>query len=290
MSNPAFNSNRGFPPNGGRGRGYPPGGYNPQMANHSPQPFRAMPNQPRGGMPQFQPQQHPNSPYRQAQQLNRSPAMTPANPAFANGPGYYQPGFQPVRIFPHNSLSSFPISGPGKPTKPAGSFQSSQHVQQNGKSSTAVLKQPKFRVPDDKSNAFLRSISPSSSSLSPVSSDFELYLTELQHQNAYGMPGQGADPYYGQYYGQPGYGMQQSIHNPYVPASPGRGYPQPMQGPYGMHQPFVPPQGAQNMSRTPCKRQLPVTTPLVLLNIFLHLQQTCLRGLHRPFLNLRPPQ
>ncbi len=67
----------------------------------------------------------------------------------------------------------------------------------------------------------------------------------------YAMPPQGMDPYNG-YYGQ-SYGLQQSIHYPGVPASPGRGhgFPQPMQSPYGMASPYGQPPQAQSMSRTP---------------------------------------
>ena len=94
------NMNRGYPPQAGRGRGFPPQHYNPNMANHSPQPYRSMPQQMggRGGMaPAFQPQgpMPRNSPYQQ----NRSPAITPAtmhsqaHVANPQGMGYY-PGQQ----------------------------------------------------------------------------------------------------------------------------------------------------------------------------------------------------
>lgn len=103
MSN--ANMGRGYPPSRGRG-GYPQGHYNPQMANHSPQPYRSMPQQMGRGMtPPFQPpgQMAQRSPYTQ----NRSPAMTPATmhtqQQFANPQGmpYYQgqPYAQQVRKF-----------------------------------------------------------------------------------------------------------------------------------------------------------------------------------------------
>lgn len=119
MSN--ANMGRGYPPSRGRG-GYPQGHYNPQMANHSPQPYRSMPQQMGRGMtPPFQPpgQMAQRSPYTQ----NRSPAMTPATmhtqQQFANPQGmpYYQGQpyaqqvcisstmFNPPIIF---SVSSFP--------------------------------------------------------------------------------------------------------------------------------------------------------------------------------------
>lgn len=108
---------RGFQNQGGRGRGFQPGHYNPNI-NNSPQPFRPLPHQHMGGgrgMPAaFQPQgpMQQNSPYRQ----NRSPAMTPATmhqqAQFANPQampyGYQgQPYGQPVRAFtPVSSLHS----------------------------------------------------------------------------------------------------------------------------------------------------------------------------------------
>ncbi|XP_014556092.1 hypothetical protein COCVIDRAFT_100891 [Bipolaris victoriae FI3] len=170
MSN--ANMGRGYPPSRGRG-GYPQGHYNPQMANHSPQPYRSMPQQMGRGMtPPFQPpgQMAQRSPYTQ----NRSPAMTPATmhtqQQFANPQGmpYYQ----------------------GQP---------------------------------------------------------------YAQQAMYGMPQPGLDPYNNFYPQGQGYGLQQSIHYPGVPASPGRGHafpPQMQPAPYGVapygHQPQ-----AQSMSRTP---------------------------------------
>ncbi|KAF1365231.1 hypothetical protein EJ07DRAFT_95769 [Lizonia empirigonia] len=70
--------------------------------------------------------------------------------------------------------------------------------------------------------------------------------------NMYGMPPQGLDPY-GNYYGGQQYGLQQSIHYPGVPASPGRGhgFPQQMQNPYSMPGPYGQPPQGQSMSRTP---------------------------------------
>ncbi|KAF2738152.1 hypothetical protein EJ04DRAFT_71172 [Polyplosphaeria fusca] len=73
------NMTRGYPPNGGRGsRGFTPT-YNPQMAHNSPQPYRPLPNQPRGGPNMGAPFQNQgpmprNSPFN----VPRSPAMTPA--------------------------------------------------------------------------------------------------------------------------------------------------------------------------------------------------------------------
>src|SRR4051794_39503202 len=75
-----MNMNRGFPPAGGRGRGYNQG-YNPQMGHNSPGPnYRSLQNGPRNGplVPPFQPQHNmgaqPNSPFRGS----RSPHITPA--------------------------------------------------------------------------------------------------------------------------------------------------------------------------------------------------------------------
>ncbi|KAL6704328.1 hypothetical protein ACN47E_008284 [Coniothyrium glycines] len=70
-------------------------------------------------------------------------------------------------------------------------------------------------------------------------------------QQMYGVPPQGLDPY-GGYYGQQ-YGLQQSIHYPGVPNSPGRqhGFPQPMQGAYGVPAGYAQAPQGQSMSRTP---------------------------------------
>lgn len=84
----------------------------------------------------------------------------------------------------------------------------------------------------------------------PLNHSHEQYLT--MSQQMYGMPQPGLDPYNG-YYNQNYGGLQQSIHYPGVPASPGRahGFPQPMQAPYGVPGPYGQPPQAQNMSRTP---------------------------------------
>lgn len=167
--------NRGYPPQGGRGRGFPPQYYNPNMNSHSPQPHRSIPHQHmgagRGMPPAFQPQggMQQNSPYRQ----NRSPAMTPATM-------HQQAQYANPQAMPY-----------GYQGQPYG--------------------QP----------------------------------------NMYGVPHQpGLDPY-NNYYGQ-NYGLQQSIHAPFVPASPGRahGFPQQMPTPYGVP-PYGQPPQAQSMSRTP---------------------------------------
>ncbi|KAF2653260.1 hypothetical protein K491DRAFT_521874 [Lophiostoma macrostomum CBS 122681] len=265
MSNPAFNSNRGFPPNGGRGRGFTPGGYNPQMAHQSPQlPYRALPNQPRGGPsmpPSFQPQSAmgPNSPYRQT----RSPAMAPAamhsQQHIANGPGMYggypQAPFQhqQVRIPSHTLNNSSSTSESSKASRSADSSQSSQQVFGNGSISAATAtSQPELRVPvANESNSFLRA---GSSPFSPMSNGYDQSLTEMRNQNMYGVPGGNLDPYQSYYAQQPGFGLQQSIHYPgAIPPSPGRGqaFPQQMHAYHGGMPPYAPPQQAPGMSRTP---------------------------------------
>jgi len=162
---------RAYAPNAGRGRGFQPQHYNPNMANHSPQPYRPLPHQQmgRGMAPAFQPQgmHQQGSPYRQT----RSPAMTPATmhqqAHLANPQGMpYYPGQQ------------YPQPG------------------------------------------------------------------------MYGMPQPGLDPYNNYYPGQ-NYGLQQSIHYPGVPASPGRGHGFPAQMPYGVPAPYGQPPQAPVMSRTP---------------------------------------
>jgi translation initiation factor 4G len=107
--------------------------------------------------------------------------------------------------------------------------------------------EPAFRAPPKELDAFLQPVNSAFS----ATNDYEHYLTTLQHQNMYGMPPQGLDPY-NNYYGQ-SYGLQQSIHYPGVPASPGRnhGFPQPVQNPYSMPVPYGQPPQGQNMSRSP---------------------------------------
>lgn len=127
-------SNQGFQPNGGRGRG-----FQPQPYNQSPQPYRAMPNQGRGGMaPSFTPQGLQNSPY--ARNSRASPAMPPAQmhqqQQFANPQGqpfypgqpYPQPnmyGMPPQGLDPYNNYYGQPAYGlqqsihyPGVPNSP----------------------------------------------------------------------------------------------------------------------------------------------------------------------------
>lgn len=256
--------NRGYPPQGGRGRGFAPQQhYNPNMNNHSPQPYRSVPHQHlgaggRGMPPAFQPSgpMQGNSPYRQ----NRSPAMTPAtmhqqaqyaNPG-AMPYGYQgQPYGQPVRI-PSSYTSSFlPVLKSSKPVQTGTvtnmSLLNSQSSVLKSSSLPAKTSDPEFRVPLNQSNSFFQKIEPPFSSSTP---DYDQYLTMLPNQNMYA-PQPGLDPYNG-YYAQ-NYGLQQSIHAPFVPASPGRthGFPQQMQTPYGVPGPYGQPPQAQSMSRTP---------------------------------------
>ena len=243
-------SNQGFQPNGGRGRGFQP----QQPYNQSPQPYRALPNQPMGGRgmpPAFTPQGLQNSPYRNQRP---SPAMAPAQmhqqQHFANPQGQpFYPGQQypqPVRNPPHtsnfsDSESSQKISF-SPTTRPFPSFPSPQQQR------SMILTGLEFQAPDDDSNAFLHHVD--FSSFTPP--QHEQFLTTLQQQNMYGMPPQGLDPY-NNYYTQPTYGLQQSIHYPGVPNSPGRGhgFPQQMQNPYSMPSPYGQPPQGQSMSRTP---------------------------------------
>lgn len=243
-------SNQGFQPNGGRGRGFQP----QQPYNQSPQPYRALPNQPMGGRgmpPAFTPQGLQNSPYRNQRP---SPAMAPAQmhqqQHFANPQGQpFYPGQQypqPVRNTPHTSNFSGSESSQkisfSPTTRPFRSFPSPQ--QQRSMTLTGL----EFQAPDDDSNAFLHDVD--FSSFTPP--QHEQFLTTLQQQNMYGMPPQGLDPY-NNYYTQPTYGLQQSIHYPGVPNSPGRGhgFPQQMQNPYSMPSPYGQPPQGQSMSRTP---------------------------------------
>jgi translation initiation factor 4G len=206
-------SNQGFQPNGGRGRGFQP----QQPYNQSPQPYRALPNQPMGGRgmpPAFTPQGLQNSPYRNQRP---SPAMAPAQmhqqQHFANPQGQpFYPGQQypqPVRNPPQTSNFSGSESSQkisfSPTTRPFRSFPSPQQR-------SMTLTGLGFQAPDDDSNAFLRDVN--FSSFTPP--QHEQFLTTLQQQNMYGMPPQGLDPY-NNYYAQPAYGLQQSIHYPGVP-------------------------------------------------------------------------
>ncbi|KAF2871902.1 hypothetical protein BDV95DRAFT_28685 [Massariosphaeria phaeospora] len=254
MSNTNMNMNRGYPPNGGRGRGGFNPNYNPQM-HPSPRP---LPNQPRGGpnmAPPFQPQggmHHPNSPFR----TNRSPAITPATmhqqAQFANPQSmpYYAGQQYPQQVRIPSNVSSRFSSASGLPIGPANQSPIFQQAQLNSRPAfqrAVNSMHPESRVPDNMPNAFLE-VFPN-----PLSANdgYEQYLTEMRNQPMYTMPQPGLDPY-ANYYGQ-NYGLQQSMHYPgAVPASPGRGhnFPQQMQGHYPMPHYGQPPQ-AQNMSRTP---------------------------------------
>lgn len=202
--------------------------------------------------PAFQPQMHPNSPYR----ANRSPAITPAAiHQQANYSGYnypQQPYGQPVRIPSIISVSSpvFESFDSAQPTPTS----RTQVFSQSFPVHTTISKRPIFRARRDSS---MDKESDDPTTFNPLVSAFfsqyinEHYLTEVQHTQAMYGPPQGLDPYngfYGQNYPGQNYGMPQGMHYPGVPASPGRGgYPQqayPVPG-YGQ-----PPQ-AQGMSRTP---------------------------------------
>ncbi|KAF2473146.1 uncharacterized protein BDR25DRAFT_129155 [Lindgomyces ingoldianus] len=247
MSNPNMGINRGFQPNGGRGRGGFTPGFTPQLGPNSPQPYqRSLANQPRGPAnmaPPFpaQTQMHPNSPYRS----NRSPAMAPAQvqqqAQFANPQGMaygypHAPYQQPVRIPSHLSFSS----SRGEVIEPSSKLSST-----NGANSL-----PKFRMPAEQFHVFL---SPFSPDVSSANSNYNQYLTDMNSQSVYGVPPQGLDPY-GQYYAPQQYGMPQTMHYPgAVPASPGRGhsFPQQMQGHYGLPNAYAHGPQAQGMSRSP---------------------------------------
>jgi translation initiation factor 4G len=258
MSN--ANMNRGFAPNAGRGRGgFQQQHYNPNMAGQSPQPYRSIPHQHmgRGMPPAFQPQgpMQQNSPYRQ----NRSPAITPATMhqqahlANPQGMPYYQGQAYPqqVRISSsvHNSSSAHESSKSVQ--KPSAAPRPTPQPSLSLYPHSVNSRELEFRIPSGQPNAFLQFLD---SPFSPSSSNFEQYLTFLSKPGAMFMAPQGLDPYNG-YYPQPAYGLQQSIHYPGhpVPASPGRthGFPQPMQTPYGVPNPYGQPPQAQNMSRTP---------------------------------------
>ncbi|KAF2267936.1 hypothetical protein CC78DRAFT_32717 [Lojkania enalia] len=255
MGNPM---NRGYPPNGGRGRG----GFAPnfQQMGQSPQSFRPVPHNPRGGptMPhQFQ-NQAPmtrNSPYN----MPRSPQITPAamqqQQHLASNPGMPYPAYghpfpQQVRIPSHISINSSVSRSSERLPSGDSSRSSEQQLSQSRPHfiSSARMREPEFQVPADVPNAYVQSLP---SPFSSTNSSYEQYLTELQTQNMYGVPQQGLDPY-NQYYGQQ-FAMHQPMQYPgAVPASPNRGhnFPQQMSGPYGMPAPYGHTPQAPGMART----------------------------------------
>ncbi|KAG9206798.1 hypothetical protein G6514_000085 [Epicoccum nigrum] len=182
----------------------------------------------------------------------------PAMPAQSNGPPHmrressqssnqgFQPnggrgrGFQPQQPYnqspqPYRALPNQPMGGRGMP--------------------------PAF-TPQGLQNSPYRNQRPSPA-MAPAQMHQQQHFANPQGQpfypgqqypqpNMYGMPPQGLDPY-NNYYAQPAYGLQQSIHYPGVPNSPGRGhgFPQQMQNPYSMPSPYGQPPQGQSMSRTP---------------------------------------
>ncbi|KAF1842025.1 uncharacterized protein K460DRAFT_379989 [Cucurbitaria berberidis CBS 394.84] len=154
-------------------------------------------------------------------------------PQGGRGRGNFQPHYNPNSPQPYRSLPQQMGRGMAPPFQPQGPMPRNSPYQQN-------------RSP----------------AITPATMNHQAHLAnpqamgyypgqQYQQPNMYGMPPQALDPYQG-YYGQ-GYGLQQSIHYPGVPASPGRGhgFPQQMQAPYGVPNPYGPPPQAQGMSRTP---------------------------------------
>ncbi|KAF2115996.1 hypothetical protein BDV96DRAFT_646163 [Lophiotrema nucula] len=274
MGNATMNMNRGYPPNGGRGRGFNPG-YNPQMASNSPRPYQTVPNHPRGGpgmappfqnqgsMPRGSPYSVPRSPH--ISQAHMAQQAQFANPNM-NPYGYPQQPYQQVRIPSHQPSRSF-IPESAKPSRSSDSSLSSRGSEPPSSQSSghqyAGMLAPEFRVPSADDNSFLRSFSPAFTADNP---QFDQYLTELRKQNPYGVQ-QGLDPY-AQYYGQQGY-MQPHMQYPgAVPASPGRGHAFPQQmgnhympGPYGGPQAPGMARSSSNISERPASATAQPSTP-----------------------------
>ncbi len=247
------NANMGRGQFAGRGRGgaYPQGHYNPQLGNQSPQPYRTMPHMGRPVAPPFQPpgQMQPRSPFTQ----NRSPAITPATmhqqQHLANPQSMpYYPGQQyPQQVRISSTIPVIPSSSSSRRSVLATGPRVSQNPSKSNRGS-AGNERPN-QVSSDSATDFTQSFLPTIPSVF-TNTNIESFLTNISSQAIYGgMPQPGLDPY-NNFYPQ-GYGLQQSIHYPGVPASPGRGFPPQMQpSPYGVATYGHPPQ-AQSMSRTP---------------------------------------
>ncbi|KAF2500342.1 hypothetical protein BU16DRAFT_244437 [Lophium mytilinum] len=246
MSNSNMNNmNRGYAPNGGRGRGYNTG-YAP-IAHSSPGPqYRPLPNQQRVAPnmpPQFQGQGQmgnpANSPYRQ----NRSPAITPAamhqQAHIANPQQMPYPNYHPQH-FPHQPVGSHSHSPHQQAGPPSSNFigADSSHIFSLSLTST----KPPFRPAPESS----LSRPPQIPDISKASG-YDQFLTAFAHQGMYGMQQTGLDPNYG-YYPQQYPMHQQMPYSNAAPPSPRPGYPQVaqgfVQGAYGN------PPHAQGMSRT----------------------------------------
>ncbi|KAI9824323.1 MAG: hypothetical protein M1819_000883 [Sarea resinae] len=225
----------GYPPQGGRGRGYPQ--PYPQQMGYSPGPqFRGAPNQ-RGGpnvAPQFPGQggpmgQYPGSPHRAA----RSPALSNSHPA--------TPQMQQV-----------PMANPQMHPSQYGGYAPHMGPPQVKPQSSSVLQHDRPRHPPKKEASHKQHLAhtlhnPPLPNLAPDSPFFEQYLM-MRNQGQYGMP-QHFDPAYAQYQGQ--YNMYPQMQYMAAPSSPRPSYhmpqgaqPQYIQGQYAGH-----PQG-QPMSRT----------------------------------------
>ncbi|KAF7717339.1 Eukaryotic translation initiation factor 4G1, eIF4E-binding domain-containing protein [Penicillium ucsense] len=249
----------GYPPQGGRGRGYSQSGYQGGQMPYSPGPsFRQTPNQPRGG-PNMGPQFHgpnqgrpmppfPNSPH----QANRSPALANAHPTTPQMnqvpmahpqmppqpyPGYGQHmGPQSVRFPPTTQL-------PPRPPRPddhgfrGGGFNSRG-------SRRRVEDLPSWRNTQVTTQENAAALTMSMPNLAPESGQFEQYLTMLRDQ--------GFPPYDPNYYNYPGYNMQNMQYMTPPSPQPRPGMPFNPQAPYMQAQyPVQPPPQSTPLSRTP---------------------------------------
>ncbi|KAI9820238.1 MAG: hypothetical protein M1827_005860 [Pycnora praestabilis] len=239
MSNPGMGpgpgpGRGGYPPQGGRGRGFQP--Y-PQQMPYSPGPnFRGTPNQPRGANigPQFQSQgapmgPYPNSPHRAA----RSPALTSSHPATPQ-------------------MQQMPMASPQIQSGHYGGYPSHMGPPQVKPLSFSYI-EPIYvsQAPGQtrRQNLFLKqdSLQPlPPPDLSPENPFFEYYLM-MRNQNQYGMPQ--FDQGYG--YPQTQYPMYPQMH--YMGAPPSSPRP-PYHVPQGNQQSYIPGQYSNHQQATPMSR------------------------------------
>ncbi|KAI2787477.1 hypothetical protein POX_f07842 [Penicillium oxalicum] len=260
MSNPMGGApgRGGYPPQGGRGRGYSQSGYQGGQMPYSPGPsFRQTPNQPRGG-PNMGPQFHgpnqgrpmppfPNSPH----QANRSPALANAHPTTPQMnqvpmahpqmppqpyPGYGQHmGPQTVRSSPPTSRQPQRYTRQGPRGNHRGGFNPRR-------ARRGVENYASWRNPPQETRA--PAVPVPLPNLAPESGQFEQCLTILRNQ--------GFPPYDPNYYNYPGYNMQNMQYMTPPSPQPRPGMPFNPQAPYMQPQyPVQPPPQSTPLSRTP---------------------------------------
>ncbi|KAI9805536.1 MAG: hypothetical protein M1825_000787 [Sarcosagium campestre] len=267
MSNPSMGPGRGgFPPQGGRGRGFNQQySQHQQMAYPPPSNFRGTPVQHRGGPnmgPQFQGQsgglRYPDSPHRS----NRSPAVTNSQPGtpqmhqvpMANpqiqsahyggypGMGHPQVNTNPSTTTTSTTTAAATAAATIPPSHFSSSSSSSSHKRQDQINQSSRRGQSQHHVP-------AHNLTPLPiPNLAPEHGLMEQFLIAKNLQAHYAMSAQ-YDPNYAQY--PPQYGMYGNMYVPGQPSSPRPPYQQLapgaqqhyIPGQYGQAQP-------QPMSRT----------------------------------------